>query len=155
MRPLYGILDAEILIAKRKRTFQKASLLKRFLNLLIDYLAIMHFSIFVGVLLGMFFVGIGKTEWVAILKNTHINVALSWFLIFIYYVVCEHYLNGMTLGKYATQTQVRSISGEKANLDDIIVRTLLRLIPLEPISIFFGKSWHDQYSSTMVVCRWS
>lgn len=153
MRPLYGILDAEILIAKRKRTFQKASLLKRFLNLVIDYLAIMHFSIFVGVLLGIFFVALGKEEWVAVLKNTHVNVGLSWIVIFIYYVVCEHWLNGMTLGKYATQTQVRNISGEQADLEDIIVRTLLRLIPLEPISIFFGRSWHDQYSSTMVVSR--
>jgi len=156
MRPHLIILDADFLLAKRKkRTYQRASLLKRFLNQVIDYMAILHFSIFVGVLLGVVFILIGKEEWIVIFKNGYVNFAISWAVIFLYYFIGENYLKGRTLGKFATKTRVRNISGEKCSMKDILIRSLLRLIPFEPFTIFFGKkqneSWHDSFSETMVV----
>ena len=153
MRPQFGILDLELLLSQRKRTYQPASLLKRFLNLLIDYLTILHFSIIIGFFLGSTFTVFGKSEWMDIFKNTSFNLLMSWAVIYIYYVVCEYFLEGKTLGKYATKTSVKNISGKPATLIDILIRTGYRLIPLEPVSIFFGKkrSWHDSFSNTMVV----
>ena len=77
----------------------------------------------------------------------------SWSLIFFYYAGCEIFLKGKTLGKFATKTRVRNISGKRPSTQNILLRSALRLIPLEPISIFFGKKqgWHDVFSSTMVV----
>lgn len=156
MRPHLGILDAELLLAKRKkRTYQRASLLKRFLNQVIDYMAILHFSIFVGVLLGTIFVLIGKEEWVVVFKNGYVNLGISCGVIFLYYFIGEYWLKGKTLGKFATKTVVRNISGEKPSMKNILIRSLLRLIPFEFITILFEiqkkESWHDFYSETMVV----
>lgn len=156
MRPHLGILDADILLAKRKkRIYTRASLLKRFLNLVIDYMAILHFSIFVGVLLGAIFVLIGKGEWVTIFKNGYVNLMISLGVIFLYYFIGEYFLKGKTLGKFATKTRVRKISGEKLIMEDILIRSLIRLIPFEFISIFFEmekkESWHDRFSDTIVV----
>jgi len=150
MRPHFGILDADF-----KRTFIKASLLKRFLNLVIDYMAILHFSILVGVLLGAIFVLIGKNEWVTIFKNGYVNLGISLGVIFLYYFIGEFFLKGKTLGKFATKTRVRKTSGEKPSKENILIRSLTRLIPFEFISIFFEiekkDSWHDRFSDTIVV----
>lgn len=153
MRLDQRILDAEMIFSNKNQTYRKASLLKRFFNLVIDYMAILHFSIFVGVLLGIVFVGFGKKEWLEVLKNSYINLAISWAVIFIYYVICEYLLEGKTLGKFITKTSVKNISGRAASLNDIMIRTAFRLIPFEPISFLFGKdqSWHDAFSYTMVV----
>ncbi len=153
MRPHQGILDSDFLPIRRKRTYQKASLLKRFLNLLIDYMAILHLSILVGVLLGMVFVILEKQDLVSVFENTYVSIVVSGIVIFLYYFLCELFLKGKTLGKFATKTCVRNTSGEELSANDIFVRTALRLIPLEPVSIFLGKNkaWHDDFSSTIVV----
>ena len=153
MRLHQGILDSDFLPITRKRTFQKASLLKRFLNLLIDYMAILHLSILVGVLLGMVFVVLGKNELVNVFKNPYVSIAISGIVIFLYYFLCELFLKGKTLGKFATKTSVRNTSGERASSKEILIRSATRLIPLEPVSIFLGKdkAWHDDFSSTIVV----
>lgn len=156
MRPHLGILDAELLLARRKkRTYNRASLLKRFLNLVIDYMAILHFSIFVGVLLGAVFVLIGKSEWATVFKNGYVNLAISWGVIFFYYFIAECFLKGRTLGKFATRTRVRKISGGKPSMKNILIRSLIRLIPFEFITIFFEikkkESWHDRLSNTIVM----
>jgi len=154
MRRLHArILDAEMVKPSKKIIFQKASLLKRFLNLVIDYLTILHFSIFVGVLLGVLFVFFQKEEWLVIFDYEIANFLISGGIVFFYYFCCEFFFKGKTLGKYATQTSVRKISGQIPQTNDIFVRSLLRLIPFEPITILFGKKlgWHDEFSATMVV----
>ena len=153
MRSFYGVLDAEIILAKKKTTYQKASLFKRFLNLVIDYMTILNLSIFVGVFIGVVFVLFGKEDWITLLSINAINLILGWMVIFLYYFFCEYYLGGKTLGKFATKTKVKTISGEEPKMKDIFYRSILRLIPLEPFSIFLGKKqgWHDKFSKTIVV----
>ncbi|MEM6963748.1 MAG: RDD family protein [Bacteroidota bacterium] len=153
MRSSYGVLDAEIIFAQKRTTYQKASLFKRFLNWSIDSMTILNLSIFVEISMGIFFVLMGKQAWVDLLSMDAINFILGWILIFPYYFFCEYYLGGKTLGKFSTKTKVRTISGEAILAKDIFYRSALRLIPFEPLSIFFGKKcgWHDRYSRTMVV----
>ncbi len=153
MRAPNEILDDEFILSKRKKAYRRSSLLKRFLNLAIDYLTILHLSIFVGVLLGIVFSVLGKNEWLVIFQDDSTNLGIGCLVISIYYIGCEFFLEGKTLGKYATQTSVKNISGERASFVDILIRTAYRFFPLEPFSIFFGKKqgWHDSLSLTMVV----
>jgi len=156
MVPHWGILDIELLREKRKPIYRPAPIQKRFFNLLIDYLAIFHLAIIVGFGLGILFVFTDNSEWVSgdqnIFKNGTIKVVLSLSIIFLYYFICETFLEGKTLGKYATKTRVRKLSGENPTVKDIFIRCLLRFIPFEPISFLFGKKgWHDEFSDTHVV----
>ena len=156
MVPHWGILDIDLLREKRKPIYYPASIQKRFFNLLIDYLAIFHLAILVGFVLGTLFVITGNNELITgdqnIFKNSFVKILLSLSIIFFYYFICETFLKGKTLGKYATKTQVRKISGEKPSTRDVFIRSLLRFIPFEPISFLFGKKgWHDEFSNTQVV----
>lgn len=153
MRTTLGILDDELILSKRKKKYYRASLLKRFLNLVIDYLTVLNLSVFVGVLLGLVFCALGKNEWLDVFQNDSINISIGCIMIAIYYISCEHFFEGKTLGKYMTKTSVKNISGQRASFLDILIRTGYRFFPLEPLSIFLGRKqgWHDSLSLTMVV----
>ena len=71
------------------------------------------------------------------------------------YCVCLEFLFGVTLGKLFTGTRVVAVDGSRPSLTAVIVRTLVRLLPFEPLSFLFGggppRGWHDTMSSTRVV----
>ncbi|MFH1700900.1 MAG: RDD family protein [Candidatus Zixiibacteriota bacterium] len=70
-----------------------------------------------------------------------------------YYLVCEYFF-GRTIGKAITHTEVLSANGQKPSFGQVAIRTLVRFIPIEPLSILFssqGKGWHDSWSRTQVV----
>ena len=156
MVPHWGVLDIELLWEKRKPVYHPAPIHKRFFNLLIDYLVIFHLAILVGFFLGTLFVITDNSELISgeqnVLKNSSVKITLSISIIFFYYFICETFMKGKTLGKYATKTRVRKISGERPTSKDVLIRCLLRFIPFEPISFLFGKKgWHDEFSNTQVV----
>jgi uncharacterized RDD family membrane protein YckC len=66
------------------------------------------------------------------------------------YVVCEA-LFGRTLGKVLSRSRVVMDSGERPPLGAILLRTLVRIVPFEPFSMFSGHGWHDRWSGTQVV----
>ena len=78
---------------------------------------------------------------------------LVFVLPFVYYVLCEHFLDGRTLTKFLTKTKVVKYDGSQPSFMNIVGRTLARYIPLEPLSIFTGlpHAWHDSLSQTMVI----
>ena len=60
-------------------------------------------------------------------------------LIFIsYYILCEYYFQ-RTIGKYLTGSLVINEYGESPDFKNICLRTLARIIPFDPFSIF----WRD------------
>lgn len=76
----------------------------------------------------------------------------SYILMFVYFFIMES-LTNRTLGKYVTKTMVVMTNGEKPTNQDIVKRSLCRLIPFDALS-FFGtnsKGWHDSMSNTYVV----
>lgn len=81
------------------------------------------------------------------------NVLLGVVLSLSYYVALES-MFGISLGKLVTRTKVVAESGDRASLQQIIIRSLCRFVPFEPFS-FFGQSrgWHDRWSGTRVVRR--
>jgi uncharacterized RDD family membrane protein YckC len=63
------------------------------------------------------------------------------------------YLTGRTLAKYITKTKVIDENGEKPDFKKILLRTLSRIFPFEPLSFLVSGNtgWHDEWSKTIVV----
>ncbi|MBT9391764.1 RDD family protein [Hymenobacter sp. NST-14] len=76
----------------------------------------------------------------------------SMSLLFGYYVLTEFYFQ-RSLGKVLTHTLVVNQHDERPTLGAILLRTLCRFIPLEPLSLLFSRNstWHDTLSRTKVV----
>ncbi|MBC8084009.1 MAG: RDD family protein [Hymenobacter sp.] len=76
----------------------------------------------------------------------------SMALLFVYYVVTEYFFQ-RSLGKFITRTAVVDEDDEKPDLGAVLLRTVCRFIPLEPLSLLFhGRlAWHDRLSGTKVV----
>jgi uncharacterized RDD family membrane protein YckC len=72
-----------------------------------------------------------------------------------YYLAMES-IWGRTLGKFVTGTRVISMNGRHPSFLQVLGRTLVRLIPGEPLSILClkpGHGWHDYIPKTRVVTR--
>lgn len=115
--------------------YLSTTLVKRLINYFIDIIAMMVGSFIVGNLFG------------------HSGTIMGYLVIFIYYFGME-FIWGLTIGKLVTRTKLISITSDNISFLQVLVRTLSRLIPLEPLSILFsktGRTWHDILSKTMVV----
>jgi uncharacterized RDD family membrane protein YckC len=70
----------------------------------------------------------------------------------LYYVIFESLFQA-TPGKLAMNTRVSTLNGNAPGVATIILRTLLRLIPFEPLSCLYNEGWHDELSKTKVIRR--
>ncbi|MFK7816373.1 MAG: RDD family protein [Gammaproteobacteria bacterium] len=123
---------------------------KRFSNYLIDYIAIYFFSMIVGVAIVLLSgeTGIQRLESITPIEE----IALGFIVYSSYYLLFEFY-TGKTIGKFITGTRVVNEHGGKPTFNQILGRSLSRLIPFEPLSFFgaSGRGWHDRFSKTYVV----
>jgi uncharacterized RDD family membrane protein YckC len=69
---------------------------------------------------------------------------------FLYYFLSEFFF-GKTVGKILTKTIVLDKNGNKPKTFNLVVRSLVRLIPVESITFLFGLGFHDLVSGTVVV----
>jgi uncharacterized RDD family membrane protein YckC len=63
----------------------------------------------------------------------------------------ENNLNGRTVAKYITGTQVISTDGTKPTTRQIIYRSLSRIVPFDALSFLGENGWHDKWSETRVI----
>ena len=74
--------------------------------------------------------------------------------LFFYYLICEG-VWFKTIGKMITGTRVIHLSGGNPVFYQIIIRTLVRFIPLEFITYLIDaerpNGWHDRWSHTKVI----
>ncbi len=114
---------------------------KRFLNFVIDAAVIISMIIIFN-------------KFYFFLKILHVHDAFKIFdlaLIFTYFYGLEMSI-GKTVGKMITKTKVVTETGDKPTTQQMLVRTISRFIPLEPV-LYIGGSWlHDSLSHTKVVC---
>ena len=119
---------------------------KRFAHFIIDtiFLYLLWFAL--GFIIGGFHL---YTLARIIHKHSFLYSLASFF---IYYSFCE-YLFGRTLGKLITKSIVVTEKGTKPSLGKILLRTLIRNVPFEPLSILSAstKMWHDTWTKTVVV----
>jgi uncharacterized RDD family membrane protein YckC len=119
---------------------------RRLANLLVDFVGITLTSMLFGLILG------------AAGRVLHFNAAqytgqlFGCIVVFLYYLASET-LFGQTLGKLVTGTRVVTESGGPPAFWQILARSIYRLVPLEPLSLFNRHSiaWHDRWSKTRVV----
>jgi uncharacterized RDD family membrane protein YckC len=74
----------------------------------------------------------------------------SLALYVLYYCLFEFYF-GKTPGKFLTGTIVVTEDGNRASFKTLLIRSIVRLIPLDALSFLFSLGWHDQISRTIVI----
>lgn len=129
---------------------------QRFINYLIDYICqvVMMFGAFVIIL--MVASSSGNKNIVADIESVTdvVKYAFVSVIILIYYNIFEIFFS-VTIGKLITNTLVVDRNGNKPTTDEILLRSICRLIPFEILSFLGapGKGWHDAISKTYVVKR--
>ncbi|WP_264519827.1 RDD family protein [Flavobacterium sp. N1994] len=133
-----------------------ASIGQRFLNYLLDMimqlLLIMVFAIIASIVAGLFGNKSVVTFFATIDKNTIALYTICYAIALIYYNFFE-IVFARTIGKFITQTVVVDANGEKPHQETILIRSLCRLIPFDPLSLLVSqtRAWHDTLSKTYVV----
>jgi uncharacterized RDD family membrane protein YckC len=127
---------------------------KRFLNFIIDLFVVYLITIGIGAalnIIGQLTESHSLSNWIISLTLIE-NLLFGAVVLFFYYLIMEIYLS-RTFGKYFTKTVVVKHNGSKPNVKSIVIRTLVRMIPIEFFSFLSGNSrgWHDTLSVTYVV----
>lgn len=119
-----------------------ASQSKRFINLIIDFLAIIAFSFFLGIIIA--FVNPQLIDSIPeILITLLINLSFYCFFEIVF---------KQTPGKMITGTRVVAEDGSEATAGQVFGRSLCRFIPFEPFSFLGdGPGWHDTITATRVI----
>ncbi len=128
-----------------------ASRTKRLLNWLIDtvIIALLWFGIILFT--SEFLINIELQDWIE--KVNSIKISFSVIAVmFLYYFIMEGFFK-TSIGKFITKTNLTTVSGQKLSFYNVFIRTICRLIPLEPLSFFSKEAigWHDSLSKTRVI----
>jgi hypothetical protein len=128
------------------------------MNFLIDGTFVL--SIYLSALLLDMYMG----RPVLIVKDVHATFGLHLWLIllvlglilfyFIYYLLCEVFI-GTTFGQHVSATKVVGVDGNKPGRKQLFLRTLARLIPIDPFTFFARQpvGLHDKLSGTRLVFK--
>jgi len=135
----------EKLNVQNKFDSRKVNSLIRLINHLIDSIAILIIFLILDFFVGLFFNAIN------VFRTILLNYILLGIIFFGYYIFME-FKYQKTFGKQITGTKVLRSDGERAQMGDIVARTLCRLIPLNRISFLFTPNgFHDRLSNTTIV----
>lgn len=138
---------------ERELLVKTASQGKRLANYFIDFLFFLIFSLIFGTILGIFLAIVSPSSLSVFEQDNDLIDYLFGFIAgMIYYSVLEA-ATGKTIAKFITNTKVVNEQGEKPDVRTILLRSLCRFIPFEPLS-FLGSDhsgWHDKLSKTRVI----
>lgn len=128
-----------------------ASRTKRLLNWIIDTLIIALLWFGIILFTSEFLINIGLQDWIAKVNSFKISFSVI-AVMFLYYLIMEGFFK-TSLGKLITKTNLTTVSGEELSFYPVFIRTICRLIPLEPLSFFSKEAigWHDSLSKTRVI----
>ncbi|MCB1275798.1 RDD family protein [Prosthecobacter sp.] len=127
---------------------------KRFLNFLIDRVAILGIFFVMGIVL-VILDERGITHRAASFFddiNTLQDMLITGLAGVVYYG-CLEGAWGRSLGKWITGTKVVTVSGEPLKFGTVLGRSLVRMVPFEAFSFLGGDAsgWHDKWSGTRVI----
>lgn len=132
--------------------YETASRGKRFLNYVVDRVAIYGvifvMSIILGTAEGLGYID-GFVDWLNNLGAFE-DLVITSAISVVYYWVMES-IWGRTLGKLITGTKVINDAGLPAQPLAILGRSLARYVPFEPFSMLGSAAWHDSWSGTQVI----
>jgi uncharacterized RDD family membrane protein YckC len=136
-----------------EETLIPVSKLLRFFNLIIDLAVVYLLCIVAGFVLAIF----GESLYAFRTKNPNgfeYFIFCTPFVIFIlYYFLMEAFAGGRTIGKMITGSKTVDIYGMPIPMKTAFLRSLIRLIPIEPFSAFGILPWHDLWTYSMVIKR--
>lgn len=140
------------------KEYKEASKAKRFTNYLIDVVCYFILSFVVGFVRGIILVLFGNIEVLGnptpSVSQSLVELLLGMAVLLSYYVFCEHFFKGKTLGKLITKTRAVKVNNERMDFGTTLKRTLFRLIPFEAFSFLVAdknSGWHDNWSDTKVI----
>ncbi|MDR6841685.1 RDD family protein [Pseudoxanthomonas sacheonensis] len=151
----YRTPDGEIVEAPLVHHIQSASKPRRFLNWLIDKLAMLGLMVLAAALIGVFGSD-AALEWIDGM-NKPTEYAIDFAMVLIYYTAMEG-LFGLTIGKLITGTRVVDAEGRRLTFKRALLRSLCRLIPFDALSLLISdddvrRAWHDSITRTYVVSK--
>ena len=122
---------------------KNVSAFTRFINYIIDLIV---WLIITYIILIIVFLIVGESNLLPI-----INILVIPLTYIGYYYFMENKF-GRTVGKFLTKTKVVNLKGEKPTKNEILMRSIYRLIPFDNISyLFLPDGLHDRFSNTKVV----
>lgn len=130
---------------------------RRFFGFLVDYACILLLRCVAIVILSLVARMVGND----VLDDAMAGVIyiVAWFAtMLLYYLILEAGF-GWTIGKLVTGTRVVDAEGLRPRWGRVVVRSLVRFIPLEALTLWLSdedvrRGWHDWLSKTWVVrCR--
>ena len=129
-----GILDS-----------RKVNSWTRLIHFVVDIISFLVVAMILGLILGLF-----------IPTPTHMTMTLFTYgvllIAFFLYFAFMEYKYQKTIGKFLTRSKVMMSDGRRPELNEIMLRTACRLIPLDRISFLFSKNgFHDRLSDTIVI----
>jgi len=119
----------------------------RFLNYLIDLVAVIFILAIVLITLSFTLEALGLT----ISEESIVFDLFIYVLVVIIYFLIEFVTKGRSLGKLITGTKVVMIDGTEPTTKDYFVRNLCRIIPFDAFTFLGENGWHDKISKTTVV----
>lgn len=126
---------------------------KRFVNYIIDSIAISILYLLILSVVGIIFIKTNPEILNFLLNDSqYLNYLLFIFVMLGYYFIFESF-TGRTIGKYITKTTVVDKEGRKPVVKMVFIRTICRLIPFELLS-YLGEGkpgWHDTLSGTTTI----
>lgn len=142
---------------EQELNLEPASKGARFANYIIDILAFYALAFVIGLIYGAVLLS-GATS----MDGTELdegNVGTATLMIYVitfavliaYYTIMEATTNGRTIGKFVTGTQALQKDGSRITWQKALVRSLVRLVPFEPLVALFSEPWHDSWTNTVVV----
>lgn len=85
----------------------------------------------------------------ALLRGEH-TILWSLLVVFLYYFVTEALFH-RSPAKLLTGTRVVTQDNQDPTVGQIALRTLIRFVPFDPVSLRAGTWWHDRWSKTRVI----
>lgn len=133
--------------------FEHATQAQRLTNYLVDLIVYYSFNYLVffglGIIISLF--GVPTDEITDLFSNKLFLYSLASVNLLLIYSVVEGITKGRTLGKMITKTTAVGSDLSPLTWKQAIVRSLYRIVPMEPFTALGGTPWHDKYSKTMVI----
>ncbi len=124
----------------------------RFVHLLADSAAVLIMYYIFS--FALYYLALQTQWWPEALNGAYFAQVSIVTLYILYCLLMEGFAGGQTLGKLITRYKVVDRSGAPPSLKQILLRTLIRFVPFEFLSVFSAARsgmWHDQWSRTIVV----
>ncbi len=129
---------------------------KRFLYYIVDtvfyYIIYLSISFILGMIDGYF----NEARIILSLENNLLGTLIwnifAYFIYFIYYFTSEKVI-GTSIAKLIFGYIVIDEAGNKPSTNQLLKRSISRLVPFEAFSCFAWQGWHDRWSNTYVISK--